>query len=186
MFAARGLHVPELKIRMLPEYRRRQRLRLTVIAVPTFLAVFAGGMLVTRSREVPVPTNALRPLSATASHSASTNRFTCTVTRVHDGDGPIYCAEGPKIRLTAVAARELDETCNTGHPCPTSTGAQAKAALSRLAQGQTLSCEATGASYSRTTAWCWLPDGRELNCEMVRSGTALRWAKFDPGNDLCS
>lgn len=32
----------------------------------------------------------------------------CTVTSVWDGDGPIHCREGGKIRLTAIAARELD------------------------------------------------------------------------------
>ena len=43
-------------------------------------------------------------------------RFTCTATRVHDGDGPIWCekrdAAGKtiKIRLHAVAAREMGET----------------------------------------------------------------------------
>lgn len=31
--------------------------------------------------------------------------FTCTPTRVWDGDGPVWCAEGPRIRLTGIAAR---------------------------------------------------------------------------------
>jgi endonuclease YncB( thermonuclease family) len=104
---------------------------------------------------------------------------------VHDGDGPIYCAEGPKIRLTAVAARELDESCSPGHPCPDASGAEAKAELTRLASGHVLTCEKTGMSYKRTTAWCWREDGLELNCAMVRSGKALAWPKFDPGNRLC-
>lgn len=112
-------------------------------------------------------------------------RFTCTVTGVHDGDGPIYCAEGPKIRLTAITARELDETCSPGHPCPDASGASARDALTRLATGQTLSCEATGRSYSRITAWCWTPAGVELNCAMVQGGYAARWDKFDPAGRLC-
>ena len=37
--------------------------------------------------------------------------FSCTPTRVWDGDGPIWCAEGPKVRLAGIAAREVDETC---------------------------------------------------------------------------
>ena len=44
--------------------------------------------------------------------------FQCTPTRVWDGDGPIWCAEGPRIRLSGVAARELDGSCSVGHPCP--------------------------------------------------------------------
>ena len=122
--------------------------------------------------------------SAAADEPAE-DTFTCTVTKVHDGDGPIWCAEGPKIRLQAIAARELDETCSPGHPCPNASGAEAQQALARLAMGQTLQCVATGTSYSRVTAWCWRPDGVELNCAMVKSGTALRWAKYDRDRRLC-
>jgi endonuclease YncB( thermonuclease family) len=112
-------------------------------------------------------------------------RFACTVTGVHDGDGPIYCAEGPKIRLTAIAARELDETCAPSHPCPQASGDEARRELSRLATGHVLRCEKTGMSYARTTAWCWREDGVELNCAMVKSGKALAWPKFDPQGRLC-
>ncbi|MEO0499185.1 MAG: nuclease [Pseudomonadota bacterium] len=113
------------------------------------------------------------------------NRFTCHVTRVHDGDGPIHCAEGMKIRLTAIAARELDESCRPGHPCPAASGAAAKARLTALADRQRLSCEQTGISYGRVTAWCWRADGLELGCAMVRSGHALPWPKYDPDDRLC-
>lgn len=119
------------------------------------------------------------------------DRLTCTVTKVHDGDGPIWCSERGnsgkpiKLRLQAVAARELDETCSPGHPCPEASGAQAKAALEQLALGQTLSYEPTGTSYERVTAWAWREDGTELNCAMVRSKTVLPWPKFDPDQRLC-
>jgi len=36
--------------------------------------------------------------------------FTCTPTAVWDGDGPVWCAEGPKVRIAGVAAREMDGT----------------------------------------------------------------------------
>lgn len=124
-------------------------------------------------------------------NAGAAETFTCTVTKVHDGDGPIWCAETDsegkpiKIRLQAIAARELDETCSPGHPCPDASGAEARQALAKLALGHTLRCEATGTSYSRVTAWCWRGDGVELNCAMVESGTALRWAKFDRAGRLC-
>lgn len=137
--------------------------------------VFVAGVAFTAARVLPNP----------GKYAATVNVFTCTVTGVHDGDGPIYCAEGPKIRLAAIAARELDETCNPGHPCPVASGVAAKQELTRLAQGQRLRCEATGTSYSRVTAWCWRPDGIQLNCAMVRSGLALRWAKFDRERRMC-
>lgn len=44
--------------------------------------------------------------------------FDCTPTAVWDGDGPIWCAEGPHIRLSGIATREMDGTCRPGHPCP--------------------------------------------------------------------
>src|SRR3546814_10585011 len=43
--------------------------------------------------------------------------FLCTPTLVADGDGPVWCAEGPRIRIAGIAARELDGTCRRGHPC---------------------------------------------------------------------
>jgi endonuclease YncB( thermonuclease family) len=48
----------------------------------------------------------------------SGKHFPCTPTHVWDGDGPIWCAEGPRVRLAGIAAREMDETCKSGHPCP--------------------------------------------------------------------
>ncbi|MFV0622642.1 thermonuclease family protein [Sphingomonas sp. ac-8] len=112
--------------------------------------------------------------------------FECHVTSVYDGDGPIHCAEGPKIRLSAIAAREMDGSCRPGHPCPTASAGEAKAALERLALGQTLRCERTGTSYDRVTAWCWRPDGIQLNCAMVEGGYAARWARYDVDHRLCS
>lgn len=90
-----------------------------------------------------------------------------------------------KIRLTAIAAREIDGSCSEGHPCPTATGTAARAALVKLALGKKLRCEPTGRSYNRVTAWCWTPAGVELNCAMVRGGWALRWAKYDRRRQLC-
>src|SRR3546814_4412002 len=44
--------------------------------------------------------------------------FTCTPVAVWDGDGPIWCAEGPHVRLSGVAAREMNGSCSSAHPCP--------------------------------------------------------------------
>ena len=58
--------------------------------------------------------------------------FECTPTRVWDGDGPIWCAEGPRVRLSGIAAREMDGTCSTGHPCPKASAEEARDALVSL------------------------------------------------------
>jgi endonuclease YncB( thermonuclease family) len=129
-----------------------------------------------------------RPVGFAEMRGAS---FTCTATGVHDGDGPIRCAERGvdgkpiKIRLHAIAAREIDESCSAGHPCPAASGAAAKAELTRLAVGKQLRCEATGRSYDRVTAWCSTQAGVELNCAMVKSGMAVRWEQYDQERRLC-
>ena len=43
--------------------------------------------------------------------------FDCTPVAVWDGDGPVWCEEGPRVRLAGIAARESDGTCNANQPC---------------------------------------------------------------------
>lgn len=123
--------------------------------------------------------------------------FKCSPISVWDGDGPVKCAEGPKLRLAGIAAREIDGTCRLGQPCPDATGIEARDALVRLlggprgttrdghviVRGARLTCISEGSGKgSRTAAWCSLPNGRDLSCAMVATGTALRWARYDPSN----
>ncbi len=125
---------------------------------------------------------------------ASGSSFTCTVTRVWDGDGPIWCAEGPKIRLAGIAAREIDGSCRRGHPCPHASGVGARDKLVELlggaagttstghivVRGPLLRCRSMGSGKGdRTAAWCRTATGMDLNCAMVASGYALRWATHD-------
>jgi endonuclease YncB( thermonuclease family) len=51
--------------------------------------------------------------------------------------------------------------------------------------GRTLRCQSTGRSYNRTTAICWTDEGTEINCAMVRSGTALVWERFNRQEPIC-
>jgi endonuclease YncB( thermonuclease family) len=119
--------------------------------------------------------------------------FTCTPTRVWDGDGPIWCAEGPRVRLAGIAAREMDGTCKPRHPCPRASAPAAKAALvallggargqasegHALVRGPKLICVSEGsAGGSRTAAWCRSLATGDLSCAMVRSGTAERWPRY--------
>ena len=115
---------------------------------------------------------------------ASAHHFLCDVDYVNDGD-TLRCKDGRRVRLHAVAAREANETCSPGHPCPAATGASATAELRRLAANQTIRCEPVGQSYERVTAICWTPAQLEINCAMIRSGTTLVWAKFNRQRALC-
>ncbi|MEJ7934466.1 hypothetical protein WG907_09385 [Sphingobium sp. AN558] len=119
-----------------------------------------------------------RPSSADAG-------FSCPVAAITDGD-TLRCADGTRVRLHAVAARESDETCSVGHPCPDASGAAATAQLAALAEGQTLQCYPTGTSYDRVTAICRNQSDVEVNCAMVRTGTALIWPRFNRERAICN
>lgn len=119
--------------------------------------------------------------------------FECTPTHVWDGDGPIWCKEGPRLRLAGIAAREIDGTCSKGHPCPRAGGLEARDALAALlgkivgtgrhghilVRGPTMKCQSEGsAGGNRTAAWCVSPTMGDINCVMIRDGLALRWDKY--------
>ncbi len=125
--------------------------------------------------------------------------FTCTPVAVWDGDGPIWCAEGPRLRLSGIAAREIDGTCRPGHPCPAGSGVAARDHLVALLGGSrgrlksghvvvrspALRCVSMGSGKgSRTAALCSAPRIGDLSCAMVRSGHALRWRRYG-GDTLC-
>lgn len=115
--------------------------------------------------------------------------FACTPVAVWDGDGPIWCAEGPKVRLAGIAARELDGSCRPGHPCPRASGVAARDSLVRLLGGARgrgkrghilvraprMRCEPTGRTYGRIAARCRMPGVGDLGAAQVRAGVALPW-----------
>jgi len=124
-------------------------------------------------------------------NTAAGKEFSCTVTSVYDGDGPINCSELDQkgqqvtVRLRGIEARENDNTCPRDDLCPKASGAEAKAVLTKLAVGR-LQCVSYGPSYNRVDARCTNPQGLDLSCEMLRSGTAIRWPQYDPEGRLVS
>lgn len=119
--------------------------------------------------------------------------FQCTPTRVWDGDGPVWCAEGPRLRIAGIAARESDGTCRTYQPCPPASADQARDALVAvigtrrgmareghvLVTGPTMTCRSDGrAGGSRTAAWCTSPKSGDVSCAMVRTRTVLTWPRY--------
>lgn len=165
--------------------RRRAPFGLTVAAVAG--TAFVGAYYWPWASSVAVTGAHLTPAEVSTEAGARTPRpgdFECRVSSITDGD-TLRCSDGTKIRLHAVAAREADETCSPGHPCPTASAASATSMLRSLASGRTLSCQRTGSSYDRVTAICWTPEGREINCAMVRSGVALVWPRFNREQPLC-
>lgn len=125
-----------------------------------------------------------RPLPAKGTN------FTCTPIAVWDGDGPIWCKEGERIRLAGIAARELDNTCRPGHPCPAASGIAARDNLVKLlggargtvpsghiiVAGPPLTCSSAGSDrYRRTLAACKLPSGIDLGRALIQADSALIW-----------
>lgn len=119
--------------------------------------------------------------------------FHCTPTAVWDGDGPIWCAEGPRIRLSGIAAREINGSCSSRHPCSAANAIASRDALVRLlgrptgvgrqghvlVEGAVLRCVSTGlAGGVRTAAWCTSPTAGDISCAMVRGGWAARWDRY--------
>lgn len=97
------------------------------------------------------------------------------------------------MRLSGIAAREMDGTCSDGHPCPAASALDARDALVRLigsptgvgphghitVSGPAMRCLSDGsAGGNRTAAWCTSPKGGDINCAMVAGGWALRWEKY--------
>lgn len=123
--------------------------------------------------------------------------FSCTPERLWDGDGPLWCREGPRIRLAGIAAREMDGSCSPGHPCPSADPIASRDHLARLVgrvvgvadsghlliEGPPLSCVAIGsAGGNRTAAWCVSPIAGDLSCRMVADGMAARWDRYWRGH----
>lgn len=135
--------------------------------------------MITADNAVPV---AVQPYGAIAQGV----EFTCIASLVWDGDGPIWCDEVARIRLAGISARELDNSCRNGHPCPAATGIAVRDHLVLLLGGglgmatdghvrvrATLHCPSTGsAGGQRTGAWCKTDDGDDLSSRMVKDGFA--------------
>ena len=124
--------------------------------------------------------------------------FTCTPTRVWDADGPIWCAEGPRVRLDGIAAREMDGRCLPGHPCPDMEPLAARERLvGILAPARTqqlksrhialegapsLICTSSGsAKGNRTGAICETTANVDVGCALIRTGAALEWRRYSGG-----
>jgi len=119
--------------------------------------------------------------------------FICTPIAIWDGDGPIWCAEGPRIRIAGVAAREMDGTCKPDQPCPAVGAVDSRNRLVRLFGGPKgtlpnghikvraapMTCHSEGsAGGARTAAWCNSQDFGDLSCAVVRAGGAIQWARY--------
>nr|WP_300974484.1 thermonuclease family protein [Sphingomonas sp. LHG3406-1] len=114
--------------------------------------------------------------------SGSSSEFNCRVAYVHDGD-TFRCADGTRIRLSAIDTPEMPGACRTGRSCTPGDPYRAKSVLASMIEGRNVSCKPAGASYNRVAAWCSI-GGTDLSCAMLKSGLAIRLPKYDPSGRL--
>jgi endonuclease YncB( thermonuclease family) len=110
--------------------------------------------------------------------------FPCTVLRVMDGDGPVFCEEEDqqgrqvRVRMRGIEARDGDGACRIAQGCPEMNWEEGKAVLTRIA-GARMDCTSYGPYRDRVDAFCFTPDGVDISCELVKMGAAVRWPEFD-------
>ena len=96
--------------------------------------------------------------------------------RVIDGD-TIDVGE-TRIRLEGIDAPEAGQSCKRKWFGWWACGHEATAALRRLTEGRTVSCDPRGTDkYSRVLAVCYV-DGVDINAQMVRQGHAWAFVKY--------
>lgn len=110
--------------------------------------------------------------------------FPCTVIRVHDGDGPLWCAEGMKIRIAGIQAPDFDTAppCHdrrrVNYRCDNAAAERSRQVVEGLTLHRRLRCRPVALSYRRIVARCTLRDGRSLSCAVLAAGGAVRWDRY--------
>jgi endonuclease YncB( thermonuclease family) len=108
----------------------------------------------------------------------------CEVIHVHDGDGPLRCANGVKIRVAGIQAPDYESASPCHRPthaayrCDNRAAERSRVIVERLVLRKRLRCQPVGQSYSRVVARCTLPDGRSLSCAAIAAGAAVRWDRY--------
>ena len=91
------------------------------------------------------------------------------VSKVLDGDTFTLSGESRRIRLWGLDAPEWDQR----------GGSAATATLHSLISGKTLKCNVLDIDrYGRLVGQCFLPDGRDIAAEMIRSGAASEYCRY--------
>lgn len=94
------------------------------------------------------------------------------VSKVLDGDTFTLKGQSRRIRVWGLDAPEWDHA----------GGSAATTKMSGLFAGQALRCQVLDMDrYGRFVAQCFLPDGRDIAAEMIRSGTATEYCRYSRG-----
>ncbi len=108
----------------------------------------------------------------TEAQSRSSDMFEARVSKILDGDTFTLSGESRRIRVWGLDAPEWNHR----------GGSAATAMLRGLISGKRLSCAVLDIDrYGRLVAQCFLPDGRDIAAEMIRSGAADEYCRYSGG-----
>ncbi|MFC3085097.1 thermonuclease family protein [Tabrizicola soli] len=94
------------------------------------------------------------------------------VSKILDGDTFTLSGQSRRIRVWGLDAPEWNHQ----------GGSAATATLRRLISGKHLRCAILDIDrYGRFVAQCFLPDGRDIAAEMIRSGVATEYCRYSRG-----
>ena len=94
------------------------------------------------------------------------------VSKILDGDTFTLSGESRRIRVWGLDAPEWDQR----------GGSNATATLRSLISGKTLRCDIRDVDrFGRLVGQCFLPDGRDIAAEMIRSGAAAEYCRYSRG-----
>lgn len=94
------------------------------------------------------------------------------VSKILDGDTFTLSGQSRRIRVWGLDAPEWNHQ----------GGSAATATLRRLISGKHLRCAILDIDrYGRFVAQCFLPDGRDIAAEMIRSGAATEYCRYSRG-----
>jgi micrococcal nuclease len=111
-------------------------------------------------------------VSEPKAQAQSSNALEAKVSKVLDGDTFTLSGESRRIRVWGLDAPEWDQR----------GGSAATATLRGLISGSRLSCAVLDIDrYGRLVAQCFLPDGRDIAAEMIRSGAATEYCRYSGG-----
>lgn len=107
-----------------------------------------------------------------AAQAQQSGALEARVSKVLDGDTFTLRGESRRIRVWGLDAPEWDQR----------GGSTATATLRSLISGKTLRCDVVDIDrYGRLVGQCFLPDGRDIAAEMIRSGAATEYCRYSRG-----
>jgi micrococcal nuclease len=111
-------------------------------------------------------------MAETGAQAQQSSALEARVSKILDGDTFTLSGESRRIRVWGLDAPEWDQQ----------GGSNATATLRSLISGKTLRCNVLDIDrYGRLVGQCFLPDGRDIAAEMIRSGAAAEYCRYSRG-----